>query len=137
MRRILTTRRWIIGAAGLVLAAMPGAAQTPSGPLASLLPGMWQLRSVGGSAAQPTRSICVRNPSQFIQLQHAGRGCQRRVLNESRTDVTVRYECGAAGWGQTQIHVETARLARVDTQGIDGSSPFHHVYEARRTGDCQ
>jgi hypothetical protein len=131
--------RWkpgLLAAAGAFLLASPGVAQTPSAALASLHAGMWQLRSIGGSAREPVRSICIRNPAQFLQLQHGNRRCTRRVLSDSPTQISVRYECPGAGWGHTTVRVETPRLAQVDTQGIDGNSPFHHAYEARRTGEC-
>ena len=120
---------------GLGLLAVPGVAQTP-GPLASLETGLWQLRSIGGSGPETTRSVCIRNPSQLLQLRHGGRSCPSRTLSQSATDISVRYECPGNGWGQTSIHVETPRLVRVDTQGIQGGSPFHRIYEARRTGPC-
>lgn len=120
-------------AGGVFALAVPVAAQAPSA-LSSLQPGMWQLRSTGGSGAG--RSICVRNPEQLLQLQHQESGCQRRTLSSSATSINVRYECGGGSWGQTQLDVETPRLARIDTQGIRGGAPFHSSYEARRTGDC-
>lgn len=128
-------RKIAVGLGGLMLLAMPGDAQTP-GALAALETGMWQLRSIGGSGPQATRNVCVRNAAQLLQLRHGSRGCPSRTLSQSATDVSVRYECSGNGWGQTSIHVETPRLARIDTQGIHGGSPFHQVYEARRTGAC-
>jgi hypothetical protein len=126
----------LLAAAGAVLLATPSVAQAPSAALASLQAGLWQLRSIGGSSREPARSICVRNPSQFLQLQHANRRCSRRVLSDSARETSIRYECAGVGWGQTTVRVETPRLAQIDTQGVDGGSPFHHAYEARRTGDC-
>lgn len=122
-----------LAAGGAIALALPVAAQTPSA-LSSLQPGLWQLRTTGGSGAG--RSICVRDPQQMIQIRHAGRDCQRRTLGDSATRLSVRYECGGGNWGQTQIDVETPRLARIDTQGISSGAPFHDSYEARRTGDC-
>lgn len=120
--------------AGALLAATPSAAQTP-GALAGLQSGAWQLRNVN-RGNQAARSMCVRNPAQLLQIRHGGRACQRRILNESGSSVTARYECSGSGWGQTSVTVETPRLARIDTQGIANGSPFHDVYEARRTGAC-
>ncbi len=127
------------GAIGLGVAlafAAPGPAQAPGGALAALQPGMWQLRSVGGSSAGGMRSICVRDPAQLLQVRHGSRGCPQRILQQDARTISVRYECSGAGWGQTTISVETPRLAQIDTQGIEGGAPFHNVLEARRTGDC-
>lgn len=123
----------LMGIAAVILVAAPGAAQAPSA-IAGLQSGNWELRDLGRSGART--QICVRNPARLLQIRHAGQSCPRRVLNEDGRSVTVRYECSRSGWGQTTVSVETARLARIDTQGIAGGSPFHNVYEARRTGDC-
>lgn len=128
--------RTIAAAAAALLLLAPGAAQAPAGPLGVLQPGLWQLRSLGASAEGPARTICVRNPGQLLQLRHAGRACTRRVLSQDSSRIEVRYECRGGGWGQTMIRVETPRLAHVDTQGVAGATPFHDVYEARRTGAC-
>lgn len=124
----------MMGAAAILLLAAPGAAQAPAA-LAGLQTGIWELRHVGRTQRTP-QHICVRNPTRLLQIHHAGIACQRRVLSDSQRSVSIRYECPGAGWGQTTLNVETPRLARIDTQGIEGGRPFHNVYEARRTGDC-
>lgn len=126
-------RKMLWSAIGAAALAVPAVAQAPSA-LSSLQPGMWQLRSTGGSGAG--RSICIRTAEQLLQIQHQTRNCQRRTLGSTSNSVTVRYECGGGVWGQTQLNVETPRLARIDTQGISGGAPFHNYYEARRTGAC-
>lgn len=127
--------RVLSAAAAAGLLALPSAAQAP-GPLANLQPGLWSLRAIGGPARAEARSICVRNPSQLLQIHHAGQRCTRRTLNASGESISVRYECAGGNWGQTELRVETPRLANIDTQGIAGGGPFHRIYEARRTGDC-
>jgi hypothetical protein len=134
MRDIARLKQALMGAAAMILLASPGVAQAPAA-LANLQSGVWELRDVGRSTRSPDH-ICVRDPARFIQIHHAAATCPRRVLSEDSRSVTVRYECPGSGWGRTTINVETPRLARIDTQGIDGGSPFHNVYEARRTGDC-
>ena len=136
MRSIRPRKIGLFGLAGFALLAVSGVAQAPASALADLQAGLWQLRSIGGGTASPTRTICMRDPNELLQLRHGARSCTRRVLSSAATEITVRYECGGAGWGQTLVRVETPRLARVDTQGIDQGSPFHHTYEARRTGSC-
>ena len=127
--------RCLMAASAAGLLVVPSAAQAP-GPLASLQPGLWSLRVIGGAARPEGRSICVRNAAQLLQVHHAGQRCTRRTLNSSREAITVRYECAGGNWGQTELRVETPRLAHIDTQGIAGGGPFHQVYEARRTGEC-
>ncbi|MEM8697104.1 MAG: hypothetical protein AAGE05_13875 [Pseudomonadota bacterium] len=134
MRNFLRLKPALMGAAAMTLLATPGAAQAPAA-ISGLQSGAWELRDLGRSGAR-SRQICVRNPARLLQIRHGGRACPRRVLSEDSRSVTVRYECSGSGWGQTTINVETPRLARIDTQGIDGGSPFHSTYEARRTGAC-
>ncbi len=137
MRKIFSIRSGILALAGFFLMAVPGAAQAPGGTLGALQDGLWHLRSIGGASSQPARNICLRNPGQLVQLRHPNARCTRNIISDDGGSVTVRYQCpGNAGWGRTAITVETPRLARVDTQGIDRGSPFHSVYEARRTGTC-
>ena len=134
MRDIFRLKPTLMGAAAIFLLGVPGVAQTPAA-LAGLQTGIWELRDVGRSARSPEH-VCVRNPLRMIQIHHANIACQRRVLSDDSRSITMRYECPGAGWGQTTVNVETSRLARIDTQGIEGGRPFHNVYEARRTGDC-
>lgn len=134
MRNVARLKPTLMGAAAMLLLATPGVAQAPAA-LASLQNGIWELRDVGRSSGSPEH-ICVRNAERLIQIHHAGNACPRRVLSSDSRSVTIRYECSGSGWGRTTLNVETPRLARIDTQGIDGGSPFHNVYEARRTGDC-
>ena len=129
--------RWsaYIALAIAAVCAWPGAAQAPSGALAGIQTGLWQLRPVSGGQGQ-ARTVCVGNPLQFIQLRHAGQSCTQRILSDDGRRANVRYQCQGGGWGQTDLRVETPRLVSIDTQGIADGGPFHNNYEARRTGDC-
>jgi hypothetical protein len=125
-----------LGLACSVMLATPGTAQAPVSALDALQTGQWELRNTGNSGRGQTRSICLRNAGQFVQLRHGGADCPQRVLRATARAITVRYECAGTGWGQSTISVETPRLAQIDTQGIDRGSPFHNSYEARWTGNC-
>lgn len=131
-----------MAASGLVRA---GAAPAPLGavalsprPLAAayglIAPGKWELQDLDSAA--PALSMCVADPEQFVQLQHAGRQCSRFVVDDSPTSATVHYTCPGAGHGRTVIQVENARRFRLDTLGISSGAPFEFRYEARRVGAC-
>lgn len=124
----------VSAAVATLLTVTPSAAQAPAA-FTQLQTGIWELRDVRRSESLPSH-ICVRDPAQFFQIRHTGRTCSRRILNQDSRSATARYECPGAGWGQTVVTVETPRLVRVDTQGIEGGAPFHQMYEARRTGAC-
>lgn len=129
-------RRFALTAiAALWLAGVPSAAQAPTGALSNIQTGLWQLRALGGSSDR-TRSICVTNPSQLLQPRHGMQDCRRRVLSDSGNAISVRYECRGNDWGQTDLRVETSRLAALHTQGFRAGVPFSTRYEARRTGAC-
>lgn len=133
MREFQRIKPVLMGAAAIFLLATPSVAQAPAA-IAGLQSGMWELRDLRRSGART--QICVRNPARLLQIRHAGQNCPRRVLNEDGRSVTVRYECSGSGWGRTSVSVETPRLARINTQGIDNGMPFHSTFEARRTGAC-
>ena len=133
MRNLAGIKPILLAVTGIFLVATPGVAQTPAA-LASLQSGIWELRDLRRSSTP--QYICIRNPADLFQIRHAGVACSRNILNQDSRSATARYECSGAEWGQTEISVETPRLVRVDTQGIEGGSPFHQFFEARRTGDC-
>jgi hypothetical protein len=117
------------------IATVPAIAQTPSlAMLDGLERGQWVLRDRDNPAT--TRSYCVTDFRQLLQLQHQGRQCTRTVLENSASAVTVHYSCPGAGHGRTTIRRETNRLVQIDTQGIASGAPFSLAYEARRTGTC-
>ncbi|WP_417321322.1 DUF3617 domain-containing protein [Erythrobacter aureus] len=120
-------------AAPLAVLAVPAIAQASLAMLDSLDRGGWEVRYRDGSAA---RKVCVRTGREFIQLRHSDSGCNRFVVEDSASDVTVQYTCRGNGYGRTHIRKETASLVQIDSQGISGGKPFQFTAEARRTGAC-
>lgn len=124
-----------LAALGVVLTAMPVAAQAPGlAMLNQLERGLWQLRD--RDDASSTRTICVTDTRVLLQLRHERAQCSRYIIEDTPSAVTVHYTCPGAGHGRTTIRRETNRLVQIDTQGIAGGSPFSQAYEARRTGSC-
>ncbi len=122
-------------AAALVAATVPAVAQAPQlAMLDELESGQWLLRDRDNPAT--TRSYCVTDWRQLLQLQHQRNQCTRTVLENSASAVTVHYTCPGAGHGRTSIRRETDRLVQIDTQGIAGGAPFSMAYEGRKSGTC-
>ena len=121
--------------AGLIgLAAMPGLAQGNGlAMLGTITKGEWTIKFRDGS---PDRKICVRSGQELIQLRHRESGCNRFVVEDAPTKVTVQYTCAGNGYGRTSIRRETPGLVQLESQGIEGGLPFQLVAEARRTGPC-
>lgn len=121
--------------AGLIgLVAMPGLAQGNGlAMLASLTKGEWTIKYRDGS---PDRKICLRSGQELIQLRHRESGCNRFVVEDAASKVTVQYTCSGNGYGRTSIRRETPALVQLESQGIEGGLPFQFVAEARRTGTC-
>lgn len=118
---------------GLV-ATMPVVASTPQlAALGQLQNGLWELRFRDGS---PGRRVCWHDPWQLIQLEHPEHPCERLVLEDTATAVSVQYTCHGKGFGRTTIRRETAQLIQLETQGIAGGLPFVVTGEGRRVGDC-
>ncbi|MEQ1509970.1 MAG: hypothetical protein ABL909_06145 [Sphingopyxis sp.] len=138
MRRFWGNRmvKHIYGLSLAILAmGVPAIAQAPSlTMLAQLEQGQWQLVDRDGMV--PSRSICLGDARQLIQLRHEGQQCTRFVVEDSPQSVTVSYSCAGTGNGRTTIRRETNRLVQVETQGVFRGSPFSMVFEARRTGVC-
>jgi hypothetical protein len=121
-------------AAGALVATGAATQRAPTG-LATLQPGLWQLRMLDAGGT-PTESICLADPNMMVQLQHRSTACSRLVLANDARGATVHYTCPTNGFGQTSVKVETPRLARIDTQGIRDNAPFAFRAEARRVGEC-
>ncbi len=132
LRRL--ARPVIAGALAMIgAAAWAQPAQAPGFvALNSVQSGQWQLREVGGA----NRSVCVRDPASLLQLRSRGAQCSRFVIENSATNATIHYTCPGAGHGRTTNSVETPRLIRVDSQGVDAGTPFNLELEGRRTGAC-
>ena len=119
-------------AAGL---ASPVASQNPSlAMLDHLESGRWELRI--REAGAPVERICLRDGRRLIQLRHPASNCQRLIVNDAASVVTVQYTCRGQGYGRTQIRRETGRLVQIESQGIADGLPFAFAAEGRRIGDC-
>ncbi|MDA7787989.1 hypothetical protein N8940_02015 [Sphingomonadaceae bacterium] len=121
---------------GLAICAplVPASAQGSAlAMLNGLAKGQWEVRYRGGGA---TRKICVRTGRELIQLKHTETGCNRFVVEDGSSEVTVQYACAGNGYGRTNIRRETGSLVQIESQGIAGGLPFQFTAEARRTGSC-
>lgn len=130
---------WKVLALGAALfsagAAVPAASQKPAlAMLDQLDKGRWELR-IRGEATPPER-MCLGDARRLIQLRHPTAGCDRLVVVDSDSEVTVQYTCRGLGYGRTHIRRETSRLVQIDSQGIADGLPFAFTAEARRVGDC-
>jgi hypothetical protein len=129
-------RRAIILAATAVASAA-GAAATESEAalpvIGRLERGLWDLRNMktGGRFAP----VCLRNPAALVQLQHRRSACTHNVVAHAANRLEVSYRC-PTGFGQTTIRVETSRLVRIESEGIDNGVPFGFRAEGRRVGPC-
>ena len=102
--------------------------------LGKLQRGQWTVASRDGG---PSRSICLGDPGQLLQIRHARSTCSRYVVEESESKVTVQYTCRGNGFGRTSIRRETPTLVQIESQGVEGGQPFQFTAEARRTGACR
>ena len=115
--------------------AVPATGQKP--PLAmldQLERGRWELRMRDGAGT--IQSICLSDGRRLIQLRHPLNSCERFVVDDEASDVTVQYTCRGRGYGRTHIRRESTRLVQIETQGIAEGLPFNFVAEGRRVGDC-
>jgi hypothetical protein len=130
--------RWRFAAlaAGFLAAfAAPAAGQRPElAMLNGLEAGSWELRM--RDAAGTVERLCLPDTRRLIQLRHPRDTCDRLIVDDDATEVTVQYTCRGRGYGRTHIRRETNRLVQIDTQGIAGGLPFSFVAEGRRVGNC-
>lgn len=123
-------------AAGLGAFAVPAAGQRPALTMLDQLEGgRWELRVREDNRA--VERFCVANGRRFIQLRHPESNCERFVVADRASDVTVQYTCRGRGYGRTHIRRETSRLVQIESQGIADGLPFEFSAEARRVGDCR
>jgi len=130
--------RGALAAAAIILALSaaglsPAAGRNELPVLSRLEPGLYELRSLDGHGRMAP--VCLGDPGQLAQLRHRQRGCAREIVAQARSQLEIRYHC-PAGFGQTTIRVETSRLARIESQGVDGGMPFGFRAEARRVSAC-
>ena len=118
------------GALGMTAIAA-GAVQIAA--LADVAPGEWQLKEIGGTE---TKSVCLADPAQLFQIQHAAATCKRTVIDSAAKAATVQYTCAAGGSGRTTLTVRSSQSIKVETQGMAGGAPFAFDYDAKRIGDC-
>ena len=120
--------------AGAIGFALPALAQSGGlAMLSDLAKGEWTIKYRDGS---PARKICVRSGQELIQLRHTESGCNRFVVEDGASRVTVQYTCPGNGYGRTSIRRETSSLVQLESQGIASGTPFQFAGEARRTGSC-
>jgi hypothetical protein len=120
--------------AALALVAAPLEAQAPElAMLDTLAKGGWTMR-VRDDGTQ--RRICVRDGREFIQLRHRDPGCSRFVVQDGADQVVVQYTCRGNGYGRTSIRREGNALVQIQSQGIEGGTPFSFSAEARHNGSC-
>lgn len=117
----------------LAALASPVIAQASLAMLDTLDRGGWEVRFRDGSSV---RKVCVRTGREFIQLRHTESGCNRFVVEDGASNVTVQYTCRGNGYGRTHIRKESTGLVQIDSQGIAGGKPFQFTAEARQTGGC-
>ncbi|HEX2764363.1 MAG TPA: hypothetical protein VHM92_11065 [Allosphingosinicella sp.] len=116
--------------------AAPALALTAAGKieaLAKLEPGRWQLKDSGGATV---RSVCLGDPTALLTVEHEDAVCGSELISTDETGGTVQYTCPGHGFGHSSVRVETARLARIDTQGVLDGRPFAYRAEARKIGPC-
>ena len=129
MRKRIAIAALLVGLAGPVAGERPSLAM-----LDQLESGRWELRFRG--AGGEVERICLRDGRRLIQLRHPALACDRLVVSDADSQVTVQYTCRGRGFGRTQIRRETSRLVQIDSQGIADGLPFAFAAEARRVSDC-
>ena len=127
------TRMLALAAAPFMVLAVPALAQASLAMLDTLDKGGWEVRYRDGSG---TKKVCVKTGRELIQLRHTDSGCNRFVVEDGSSEVTVQYTCRGNGYGRTSIRKETGALVQIDTQGIADGKPFQCSAEGRRTGAC-
>lgn len=124
---------------GIAVLALGGVAVAATGQrgalgmLDRLEPGQWELRL---RDAPGVERLCLHDGRRLIQLRHPQDQCERFIVNDNPDDVAVQYTCRGRGYGRTDIHRESGRIVRIETQGIAGGLPFNFVVEGRRVGEC-
>lgn len=128
----------VVGLAGAGLALMgagaPFSAQKADlRSLRRLQDGQWELRMRDSGAVE---RVCLGDRTRLLQLRHKDALCERLVLEDGPSAVTVQYVCRGRGYGRTHIRQETPQLIQLETQGIADGLPFDLVAEGRRIGTC-
>lgn len=130
----LMRRLAIIVAIGGVVAAPAWGQRQSLTMLDHIDAGRWELR-IREPGMRP-ESLCLSDARRLIQLRHREGNCDRVIVQDKATEVTVQYTCRGRGYGLTHIRRETSRLMQIQTQGIADGLPFEFSAEARRIGSC-
>ena len=127
--------RFAVAIAGVLVAfSAPASGQRPAlAMLSELDAGRWELRVRDDGSVE---RLCLPDVKRLIQLRHPADACDRLIVTDAASEVTVQYTCRGRGYGRTHIRRETSRLVQIDTQGIADGLPFAFAAEARRVGDC-
>lgn len=120
-------------AAGVVTSSIVAAPPPTTTVLGSLREGQWELRERG---SQATRRVCANGGVGLIQLQHAGKVCDRLVLEQTSQSILLQYTCKGSGFGRTRLRRETPQLVQIETQGVADGLPFDYASEGRWVGEC-
>jgi len=129
------TRGFRIGlaTAGALCALGIGAAIKPGG-LASAWPGLWEI-SRSATGVNPQR-VCLADLGFLARWEHRRASCSVTKLTEKANLETFDYQCGAGGFGRTDITLLTPRSLRIRTQGISNGLPFDETLQARWVRQC-
>jgi hypothetical protein len=121
----------------LVLAAAAPAATHAAQPsaLAKVSGGLWEISGAPG-LRKPVKQ-CVSDVLMLAQFEHRAQTCTRNVITDGRRSTRLTYDCGSAGFGQSEMEVITPRSLRISTQGISDQLPFNYVIQAHRVGECE
>ena len=135
-RFVRLLRRGALWGAGIAAIAAPALALTVTGrieALAKLERGRWHLKD---SEGRIIRSVCIGDPIALLQVEHEDAVCGSELISGGPNGGTLQYSCPGHGFGHSRVRVETARLARIDTQGVLDGRPFAYRAEARKVGPC-
>jgi len=118
----------VVGALLLIAAGQPSA-------LMQVQPGLWEISGAPG-VRSPVRQ-CVADIGALARFEHRSKTCTAKIIRDDGSSASIQYNCGGAGFGNSEINVITPRSLRISTQGISDGLPFNYVLQARRIDDCQ
>lgn len=131
-RKLLVCAAILAGAGGVTYAA-PATSDGHYEAMPGLRDGVWELRQRGSRAAE---RVCLKAGVGLIQLRHPGKTCERIVIEQTATMISVQYTCRGSGFGRTTIRRETPQLIQLETQGVANGFPFEYAAEGRWMGEC-
>ena len=126
--RLATILAFAVTAPAALAAAQPSALAKVSG-------GLWEITGAPG-LRKPVQQ-CVSDVLALAQFEHRAQNCTRNVIADGQRSARITYDCGAAGFGQTDVEVITPRSLKISTQGISDQMPFNYVLQAHRVGECE